>query len=88
MIIKLMEFWDKQRNYCFIGGHSMETLICKGKNDECRIYQTECGFELRYNSIFWGDPCYIYNTLKGAKIAMARMAKGIYKGLKPSTAWE
>lgn len=46
------------------------------------------GFELQYNSIFHGDPCYRYNTLKGAKIAMARMAGGIYKDLKPSTPWE
>lgn len=66
----------------------MEKLICKGINDECRIYETENGFELRYNSICDGDPCYLYKTLKGAKIAMKRMANGIYKGLKPSTAWE
>ena len=66
----------------------MEKLICKGKNDECRIYETENGFELRYNSLWHGDPIYFYKTLKGAKISMKRMANGIYKGLKPSTAWE
>ena len=67
----------------------MDKLICKGKYDECRIYQTEQGFELRYNSLWYGDPIYRYETLKGAKIAMARMAKGIYKDLKkPSTRWE
>lgn len=67
----------------------MEELICKGPNDVCRIYKTECGFELRYNSLWYGDSVYTYKTLKGAKIAMARMAKGIYKDLKkPSTAWE
>lgn len=63
-------------------------LICKGKNDECRIYQTKNEFELQYNSILHGDPCYKYKTLKGAKIAMARFSKGIYKNLKPSTRWE
>ena len=66
----------------------MEKLICKGVNDECRIYETERGFELRYNSLFHGDPVYRYDTLKGAKIAMKAMARGIYKDLKPSTAWE
>ena len=67
----------------------MEKLICKGINDECRIYETDYGYyELRYNSLWHGDPCYRYKTLKGAKIAMKRMANGIYKGLKPSTAWE
>lgn len=67
----------------------MDKLICKGKNDECRIYQTEQGFELRYNSLCDGDPVYLYKTLKGAKIAMARMAKGTYASLtKPSTPWE
>lgn len=66
-----------------------ETLVCKGENDVCRIYKTCNGFELRYNSIFYGDPVYVYETLKGAKVAMARMAKGIYKDLKkPSTPWE
>lgn len=68
-----------------------EILICKGKNDECRIYQTNSTrypFELRYNSFFWGDPCYGYKTLKGAKIAMALKARGIYKDLKPSHPWE
>ena len=65
-----------------------EKMICKGTHDECRIYQTNRGFELRYNSICDGDPTYIYKTLKGAKIAMAQMAKGIYKDLKkPSTPW-
>lgn len=66
----------------------MEKLICKGKNDECRIYEVSNGYELRYNSIFHGDPCYSYKTLRGAKIAMARMANGCYRDLKPSTAWE
>ena len=73
-----------------------EKLICKGMNDECRIYEitpyTANGktwkYELRYNSLFHGDPTYRYETLKGAKIAMKRMANGIYKDLKPSTAWE
>ena len=66
-----------------------ENLVCKGINDVCRIYETEDGFELRYNSLSYGDPVYLYKTLKGAKIAMARMAKGIYKNLKrPSSAWE
>ena len=66
-----------------------ETLVCKGPNDTCRIYQTEYDFELRYNSLWYGDAVYTYKTLKGAKIAMARMAKGIYKNLtKPSTPWE
>ena len=67
----------------------MEKLIYQSKNDECRIYETEYGFELRYNSIFHGDPCYRYKTLKGAKIAMAIMSKGIYKDIKkPSCSWE
>ena len=68
----------------------MEELICKGPNDVCRIYYVDNrGFELRYNSLWYGDPTYTYKTLKGAKIAMTRMAKGIYKDLtKPSTAWE
>ena len=67
----------------------MRELICKGQNDVCRIYKTECGFELCYNSLWNGDPVYTYKTLKGAKIAMARMSKGIYKDLKrPSTPWE
>ena len=66
-----------------------EMLVCKGPNDICRIYQTEYGFELRYNSLWYGDPTYIYKTLKGAKIAMVRMSKGIYRDLKkPSTVWE
>ena len=66
-----------------------EKLLCKAPTDVCRIYKTEYGFELRYNSLQHGDPCYLYKTLKGAKIAMARMAKGIYKDIqKPSTAWE
>ena len=67
----------------------MEELICKGQNDVCRIYKVNDNFELRYNSLWYGDARYTYKTLKGAKIAMARMAKGIYKNLKkPSTLWE
>ena len=71
----------------------MDKLVCKGKNDVCRIYETEHSgkwkYELRFNSIFYGDPCYGYSTLKGAKIAMSRLLKGTYKDLeKPSTAWE
>ena len=67
----------------------MAKLICKGPNDTCRIYKVNNSFELRYNSLWYGDPTYTYKTLKGAKIAMARMAKGIYKDLKkPSTPWE
>lgn len=67
----------------------MKELICKGPNDVCRIYATKDGFELWYNSLYYGDPVYIYKTLRGAKIAMARMNKGIYKDLKkPSTLWE
>lgn len=66
-----------------------EELVCKAPNDVCRIFRTKSGYELRYNSLWHGDPCYLYETLKGAKIAMARMAKGIYKDLhKPSTPWE
>lgn len=64
-------------------------LVHKGPNDVCRIYKTKDGFELWYNSLWYGDPVYTYTTLKGAKIAMSRMAKGIYKNLKtPSTLWE
>lgn len=67
----------------------MEELIYKEPNDICRIYKTEHGFELRYNSLWYGDPVYVYKTLKGAKIAMAKMKNGIYKNLKkPSTTWE
>jgi hypothetical protein len=67
----------------------VEKLICKCENDVCRIYQTAQGFELRYNLICDGDPTYIYKTLRGAKIAAARMAKGIYAyAKKPSTRWE
>ena len=65
-----------------------DKLVCKGTNDVCRIYETNYGFELRYNSLWYGDPVYLYRTLKGAKVAMTRMAKGIYQDLKhPSTAW-
>lgn len=66
----------------------MEKLICKGTNDECRIYETDRGFELRYNSLYHGDPIYVYKTLRGAKVAMKKMANGRYKGLKPETKWE
>lgn len=67
----------------------MGELVCKGRNDICRIYKTSNGYELHYNSLLHGDPCYLYKTLRGAKIAMARMNKGIYKELKnPSTRWE
>ena len=66
-----------------------EKLICKGENDVCRIYEVSNGYELRYNSIWYGDIRYLYKTLRGAKVAMARMAKGRYKDLKkPSTPWE
>ena len=66
----------------------MKELICKGPNDVCRIFHTEQGYEIHYNLIWDGDPKYVYDTLRGAKIAMARMAKGRYLGCKPSTAWE
>ena len=70
------------------GGYIMEKLIKKSANDVCRIYQTEYGFELRFNLLVYGDPVYTYTTLKGAKIAMAKMQHGIYKGLEPSMPWE
>lgn len=69
----------------------METLIFKGKNDVCRIYQTERGFELRFNLLSEGDPVYLYKTAKGAKIAAAKMTSknGIYGNrTHPSTKWE
>ena len=65
-----------------------DKLVYKDFNDVCRIYETQDGFELRYNSFFYGDPVYFYTTLKGAKIAMTRMNNGIYRDLKfPSTDW-
>lgn len=68
----------------------MEVLIFKGKNDVCRIYQTDRGFELRFNLISDGDPVYLYKTARGAKIAAARMTAtgGIYANRHPSTKWE
>lgn len=69
----------------------VDKLICKGRNDICRIYETNGSiwkYELRFNLIWDGDPCFGYDTLKGAKIAMARMLNGRYKNVKaPSTAW-
>lgn len=68
----------------------MENLIFKGKNDVCRIYQTDSGFELRFNLLSEGDPIYLYKTARGAKIAAAKMtaSNGIYANRKPSTKWE
>lgn len=66
----------------------MEKLICKSENDLSRIYQTEQGFEVRYNYLSDGDPVYLYKTLRGAKVAMQRMNAGRYQGCKPSCKWE
>lgn len=68
----------------------METLIFKGENDLCRVYQTKSGFELRFNLISEGDPTYLYQTAKGAKIAAKKMTArgGKYENCRPSTKWE